>query len=39
MYDSDAYYGYKGEDYDREYSQAALPVSEKESQLAPGGML
>jgi hypothetical protein len=32
-------YGYAGEDYDREHSQAALPVSELESQLAPGGML
>jgi hypothetical protein len=39
MYDSDAYYGYTGEDYDREHSQAALPVSELESQLAIGGML
>jgi hypothetical protein len=39
MYDSDAYYGYTGEDYDREHSQAALPVSELESQLSPGGML
>jgi hypothetical protein len=39
MYDSDAYYGYTGEDYDREHSQATLPISELESQLAPGGML
>jgi hypothetical protein len=39
MYDSDAYYGYTGEDYDREHSQAALPVSELESQIAPGGIL
>jgi hypothetical protein len=38
-YDSDAYFGYTGEDYDREHSQTALPVSELESQLAPGGML
>jgi hypothetical protein len=28
-----------GEDYDREHSQAALPVFELESQLAPSGML
>jgi hypothetical protein len=39
MYESDAYYGYTGKDYDREHSQAALPVSELESQLAPGGIL
>jgi hypothetical protein len=39
MYDSDAYYGYTGEDYSRENSQAALQVSELESQLDPGGML
>ena len=39
MYDSDAYYGYTGTDYDRERSQAALPISELESQLAPGDML
>jgi hypothetical protein len=39
MYDSDAHYGYTGEDYDREHSQATLPISELESQLAPGGML
>jgi hypothetical protein len=39
MYDSDAYYGYIGEDYDREHSQAALAVSELESQLATGGIL
>jgi hypothetical protein len=38
MYDSDAYYGYTGEDCDREHYQAALLVSELESQLAPGGM-
>jgi hypothetical protein len=28
IYDSDAYYGYTGEDYAREHSQAAIPVSE-----------
>jgi hypothetical protein len=39
MYDSDAYYGYNGEDYDREHSLAALQISELESQLAPRGML
>jgi hypothetical protein len=39
MYDSDAYYGYTEDDYDREHSQAAFQVSELESQLAPGGML
>jgi hypothetical protein len=36
MYGSDAYYGYTGEDYAREHSQAALPVSELESQFGPG---
>jgi hypothetical protein len=38
MYESDAYYGYTGEDYDRDHSHTALQVSELESQLAPGGM-
>jgi hypothetical protein len=36
MYGNDANYGYTGEDYAQEHSRAALPVSELESQLAPG---